>query len=115
MDRGFKDHYMDKDKNMHDLVGMVTTLPRCNFHWNFQKYSVKIVWAIIGLSLTESKIMHCGILIARLLVSINIYIRNLINSLWLHLNKTCSVERRAEVGMCMKKNQCYREYPHCLQ
>ena len=27
--------------------GMLTTFPQCNFHWNFQKYSVKILYAII--------------------------------------------------------------------
>ena len=27
--------------------GITTTFPQCSFHWNFQKYSVKILYAII--------------------------------------------------------------------
>ena len=26
---------------------MLTTFPQCNFHWSFQKYSVKILYAIM--------------------------------------------------------------------
>ena len=32
----------------HGQLGMLTTLPQCSFYWIFQKYSVKILYAIVN-------------------------------------------------------------------
>ena len=40
-----------------------TKFPQCNVNWNFQKYSVNFVYAIITWVFGNSEIMHCGILI----------------------------------------------------
>ena len=42
---------------------MFTTFRQCNFHWNFQKYSVKVIYASLTEHVWDFQNNACGILI----------------------------------------------------
>ena len=84
-----------KQKTAYEIVSRDWSSDVCSsdlnaiFRWDFQKYSVKILYTIIdGVCMGIPEIMHCGILRHQQLIN-----HRIVHQIWYLLQQTCSALR----------------------